>query len=388
MAVPDFATEAEADDWLKTVKGKIILLSAPQPSCRDPESVRRLATPETFEKLEKERSEIARRWRERMSQLNRETARAQQRLQEAGVLAALQSGWARTWGINKIFSTSWDRAPVFDLSCEDYGIVARLAENGQGPRLRVQAEAEFKGTVPMFNVIAEIKGTELPGEYVMLSAHLDSWHGAQGATDNGTGTVMMMEAMRILKEAYPNPRRTILVGHWGGEEQGTIGSRSFTEDHPEIIDNIQVLFNQDNGTWRIEYLEAQGYLGLSGHLARWYSQLPLDISRHITLGIPGQQENSGSDHTSFICRGVPATRFQSNYADYRKYTWHSNRDTYDKIIFDDLKNNATLAAMMVYLASEDPERVPRDKGLLPVSPRTGEPRSWPQCRPARRSFEG
>ena len=100
-------------------------------------------------------------------------------------------------------------------------------------------------------MIAEIKGSEKPDEYVVLSAHFDSWDGASGATDNGTGTVMMLEAMRILKQAYPNPKRTILVGHWGGEEQGLIGSRAFAEDHPEIVQGCRRLFNQDNGTGRV-----------------------------------------------------------------------------------------------------------------------------------------
>src|SRR4029453_12730353 len=113
-----------------------------------------------------------------------------------------------------------------DLSCEDYGMVWRLAGNNQGPRLRLTADAEARPDQPMFNVVAELRGRELPNEYVLLSVHLDSWHGATGPTDKGTGTIMMAEAMRLLRTAYPNPRRTILVGHWGGEEQGTLGSRA------------------------------------------------------------------------------------------------------------------------------------------------------------------
>ena len=100
----------------------------------------------------------------------------------------------------------------------------------------------------MYNVVGELRGTELPDEYVLLTAHLDSWDGASGATDNGTGSTMMMEAMRILKEVHPQPRRTILVAHWGGEEQGLIGSGAFAEDHPEVVDGLQAAFNQDNGT--------------------------------------------------------------------------------------------------------------------------------------------
>jgi carboxypeptidase Q len=289
--------------------------------------------------------------------------------------------------VNRIFDAATSSAVSIDLSCEDYGLVYRLADRNQGARLRIDARAEDLGTVPVYNVMAEIRGTELPDEYVMLSAHLDSWHGATGATDNGTGTITMLEAMRILKAAYPNPRRTILVGHWGGEEQGLIGSRAFAEDNPEVVENLQALFNQDNGTWRVDYIQSQGLLGASGHLARWVASLPTEISGHIELDLPGPQEIGGSDHVAFLCYGAPGWRLQSHYPEYRQYTWHTNRDTFDKIVLDDLMNNATLAAMLAYLASEDPERVPRDRALLAVDPRTGEPRDWLPCREARRSWE-
>src|SRR5690606_13654410 len=129
------------------------------------------------------------------------------------------------------------------LSLEDYGLLYRLTESGNTPKLTIRAESKFTGMVPTFNTIAEIKGTEKPDEYVILSAHFDSWDGGTGATDNGTGTLVMMEAMRILKKLYPNPKRTILVGHWGSEEQGLNGSAAFVADHPEIVNNVQAVFN-------------------------------------------------------------------------------------------------------------------------------------------------
>ena len=155
------------------------------------------------------------------------------RLDSAGVAGLLSSNWSAGWGVNKIFGAQSTVVPSIDVSCEDYGLLHRMASNNWKPRVRLNAESQAAADeVPMFNVVAELKGTELPNEYVLLSAHLDSWHGATGATDNGTGTLTMLEAMRILKAAYPRPKRTILVGHWGGEEQGTIGSLAFGEDHP------------------------------------------------------------------------------------------------------------------------------------------------------------
>ena len=382
VVVPELRSSAEAAAWLPSAAGKVVLAAPPEPSCREPQALERLARPETYARIRGERDARRRSWAERLGALGQDP---HGRLEEAGAVAVVTSLWSEGWGVNKIFGANTERAVSLDLSCEDYGLLYRLATNQQGPRLRIQAEAEDLGTVPMFNVLAEIRGSELPNEYVMLSAHLDSWHGATGATDNGTGTITMLEAMRLLKEAYPNPRRTILVGHWGGEEQGLIGSRAFTEDHPEIVENLQVLFNQDNGTWRIEYIQAQGLMGASAHLAGWVAQLPTEISDLIEVDLPGPQETGGSDHVSFLCHGAPGWRLQSNYPDYRQYTWHTNRDTYDKIVFDDLKNNATLAAMLIYLASEDPERVPRDRSVLPPNPQNGQPRPWLPCSPARRS---
>jgi hypothetical protein len=146
-----------------------------------------------------------------------------------------------------------------------------------------------------------------------------------------------------------------------------------------------VAFNQDNGTWRVEILEGQGFLKASANLAKWVAQLPAELTDSVKLQVPGPQANSGSDHTSFLCRPAPAFRLQSSYTEYRQYTWHTNRDTYDKIVFDDLKNNATMAAMLAYAASEDPERTSREESTLPPLP-NGQPRQWPTCGKARRSF--
>jgi hypothetical protein len=386
VALSDIVTGSDPAAWLPGVRGKFVLAYPPEQMCRAPQELEEYARTETVERLDALRDST----RSAFFAVLRQAGGFRTlggRLEEAGAAGVIQSSWSQGWGVNKIFSASTERVPSIDLSCEDYGLVYRLAVNGQGPRLRIEAESEALGEVPQFNVIAEMTGTELPDEYVLLSAHLDSWHGATGATDNGTGTIMMLEAMRILKATYPNPRRTILVGHWGAEEMGLIGSRSFVEDHPEVVENLQVAFNQDNGTWRVERIEGQGFLRAGQHIGRWISLVPREISESITLEFPGAQNNRGSDHTSFVCLGVPAFRLQSSYDEYRQYTWHTNRDTYDKIVFDDLKQNATLAAMLAYAASEDPERVPRDKAVLPVDPRSGEAREWMGCGTARRSWQ-
>ncbi len=383
VMVPDFGSPAEVEPWLAGIDGKIVLASPPEPTCREPQTLERLARPETVQGIAAQRNGLRQSWNRRMQMLGQGGIG---RIEDAGAVAVLTSRWSEGWGVNKIFGTVTEQVPSLDLSCEDYGLLYRLVDNDQGARVRIDAQARDLGTVPKYNVLAEIRGTELPDEVVLLSAHLDSWHAATGATDNGTGTITMLEAMRILQEVYPNPRRTIMVGHWGGEEQGLNGSRAFAEDYPEIVEKLQAVFNQDNGTWRVDYIQAQGLLGASAHLARWVAELPTEISGHIELDLPGPQEVGGSDHVAFLCYGAPGWRLQSHYPEYRQYTWHTNLDTWDKIVQDDLRNNAVLTAMLAYLASEDPEFVPRDRALLPINPQTGEPRNWIPCRSPRRSF--
>jgi len=250
-------------------------------------------------------------------------------------------------------------------------------ESGDNPIISIETASKDLGMVPSFNTIAEIKGIEKPDEYVMLSAHFDSWDGAQGATDNGTGTLTMMEAMRILKLVYPNPKRTILVGHWGSEEQGLNGSRSFVEDHPEIVSKLQALFNQDNGTGRIVNISGQGFQYAGEFLTRWLAAAPNNIKDSIKTTFPGMPGGGGSDFASFVAVGAPGFSLGALNWSYFNYTWHTNRDTYDKVIFDDLKSNAILTAIMVYMACEDNASFPRDKADLGINKLTGQPLQWP-----------
>lgn len=328
--------------------------------------------------MKKEKTAQTDAWRKRISKTgltNKELARA---LENAGAVGIVTSNWSAGFGVNKIFGANTTKIPTVDIALEDYGLLYRLTESGNKPKISVRTDSKELGIVPTFNTIAEIKVTEKPDEYVMLSAHFDSWDGGTGATDNGTGTLTMMEAMRVLKKIYPNPKRTILVGHWGSEEQGLNGSRAFVEDHPEIIKNIQVLFNQDNGTGRVVNLSGQGFLHAYDYLGRWLAKVPSATREGIETRFPGSPGGGGSDYASFVAAGVPAFSLSSKSWLYGSYTWHTNRDTYDKIVFDDVRNNAILTAILVYMASEDPEKTSREKAMLPFNQRTGEPGKWPE----------
>ena len=366
--------------WLPSVKGKFVLLSQPQPTGRPDKNWEELGTKESFDRLKELRKKIADGWTERVRKTGFRADTLANIVEQAGASGVITNRWSQGWGVDKIFGTNARKVPVVDLSLEDYNLVYRLTESGKNPVVRIEADARFLGEVPTFNTVAEIKGSEKPSEYVMLSAHFDSWDAGSGATDNGTGTILMMEAARILKKYYPNPKRTILVGHWASEEQGLNGSRAYVKDHPEVAEKMQALFNQDNGTGRIQSISAQGMMETGAFLARWLSRVPTDATKEVKLDLPGSPQGGGTDNASFVAAGAPAFNLGAAPWDYFLYTWHTNRDTYDKLVFDDLKINAVLTACLAYLASEDPNFVPRDRRVMPMDARTGKQREWPPVR--------
>lgn len=384
VIIPDVADADAFKTWLPNVDGKFVMVSMNQPTGRPDYNWEEFATDESFEKMKEDRNAAQSAWRKRIQNTGYNSRTLHQALEEAGAVGIVQSNWSSGFGVNKIFSSRTDKIPTIDLELEDYGMLYRMVEYGDNPQIKVVAESKELGKVPTFNTIAEIKGTEKPDEYIVLSAHFDSWDGGTGATDNGTGTLTMMEAARILKKVYPNPKRTIIVGLWGSEEQGLNGSRAFVEDHPEIVDNLQASFNQDNGTGRVVSISGAGFLHAYDYMGRWLSKVPRDITQHIKTSFPGTPAGGGSDNASFIAAGAPAFSLSSLNWSYWNYTWHTNRDTYDKIVFDDVRSNATLTAILTYMASEDPERTSRVKAELPISSRTGKQRTWPTQRKATR----
>jgi hypothetical protein len=401
VILPRFADSTEFVKWLPSAKGKFVLVSGAQPTCRPTEDWDTNATPASRARMDSLRDSVRREWGGRNVRgtgysLALGTGDLGLRLEEGGVAGIITSRPKNGWGTIEVFETYDKKAPAIALSCEDYGLVYRLTEHDQHPKIRMNLDAELLGEQPVFNTIAEIKGTEKPNEYVMLSAHFDSWDGSSGATDNGTGTLTMMEALRILKAVYPHPKRTILVGHWSGEEEGEVGSKAFTEDHPEVLKGLQALFNQDNGTGRIVRMGGGGLPNAAEHIARWLDQVPVELKQQINFSGPGFPAGGGSDDYSFACYGLPAFGLGALPWDYGNYTWHTNRDTYDKVVFDDLKSNATLTAMLAYLASEDPTMITRERIDLAAAAaraeaaqtatpgRTGArrrrfPTEWPAC---------
>ena len=391
VIIPPVNSKEEFDNWVKTIKGKHILVGPPEITGRPDYDLERWLTPESLEGIKNAQQDNQREYYKKLrkSGYGRNMMEV---IENSKPASFITSGWRGGFGTNTIFSPGSygisPNTPTVDLSVEDYGLLYRLAENGKKPIVNINIQSKELGKVPTFNTIAKIEGVEKPNEYIILSAHFDSTGGATGATDNGTGTIVMMESMRILKKLYPNPKRTIIAGHWGAEEQGLNGSSAFVEDHPEIVENLQALFNQDNGTGRVVKIEGHAFLNSYRFIGEWLNYVPENITKHIETvfpGLPIPGGRGGSDYFPFIAAGAPGYSLESLDLSYGArsefhYTWHTNRDTYDKIIFDDVRSNVVLVSILTYLASEEDEFMPRDKVILPINPKTGKRAQWPKKR--------
>jgi Zn-dependent M28 family amino/carboxypeptidase len=216
-----------------------------------------------------------------------------------------------------------------------------------------------------YNVIAEIPGTDnkLKEQLVMIGGHLDSWQGATGATDNAAGSAVMMEVVRILKAVGVNPRRTIRIALWGGEETGLWGSKNYVKNHftdsatkkfNQAGDKLSVYLNLDNGTGKIRGIYMQGNTAVKPIFDRWFQPF-----HDLGAGTLSLQNTGGTDHLSFDAIGLPGFQFIQDPMEYGSRTHHSNMDTYDHLSGDDMKQAATIIAAFVYDAAQREEKLPR-----------------------------
>lgn len=387
IVLPIFQDSTSFAAWLPKVKGKYVMTSMYQPTGRPDHDWEKYARPESFEQMKKERDSLVQAFSANIVKTGLSANSIPGKLEEAGAIGVISSFWSKEFGANKIFGARTSKVPSVDVSLEDYGLLYRLANNGITPKIKIETSSKDLGTVPSFNTVAQIKGTEFPDEYVILSAHLDSWEGGSGATDNGTGTLAMMEVARVLKSVLPNPRRTILIGLWGSEEQGLNGSRAFVLDNPEIVEKTQAVFNLDNGTGRVENINGSGFVHAYDFIGRWMQAVPNDITKDIKTTFPGSPGGGGSDHASFVAAGVPAFMLSSLSWGYFNNTWHTNLDTYDKLVFDDLRYNVILTAVMAYKAAQEDKLVNREQRVLPDTGRGGQG-GWPAIRQPRRTGVG
>lgn len=271
--------------------------------------------------------------------------------------------------------------PQLVLAVEHYNRVARMIEAGENVKMSVDLAVEWQDADPMgYNTIAELPGTDLKDEVVMLGGHMDSWHAGTGATDNGAGVAVAMEAMRILQMLNLKPRRTIRIALWTGEEQGLLGSRAYVAEHFGKIEPAPVVagaqpaarpaqgnlvtkpeyekfssyFNLDNGTGKVRGVYLQGNESVRGLFRQWL--VPFRDMGAATLSI---SNTGGTDHLSFDAIGLPGFQFIQDEIEYDTRTHHSNQDVFDRIQADDMKQAATIMAAFVYNAAMRDDKLPR-----------------------------
>jgi carboxypeptidase Q len=256
--------------------------------------------------------------------------------------------------------------PEMEMAPEDQLRLIRLVEAGIPVEIELETRTRFQTQdLQGYNVVAEIPGTDrkLKSEVVMLGGHLDSWHAATGATDNAAGCAIMMEAVRILKAAGVQPRRTIRIALWGEEEQGLHGSKNYVKNHFADPATMKLLpdhaklaayFNLDNGAGKIRGIYAQGNEAVVPVFTQWLKPLA-DLGASTVT----KRNTGGTDHLSFDAVGLPGFQFIQDPLDYSTRTHHTNMDTYERLPANDLKQASVIVASFVYNAAMRDEKLPR-----------------------------
>jgi hypothetical protein len=267
--------------------------------------------------------------------------------------------------------------PTLVMRNEDYGRLWRLLSDDIDVQLEVNiVNRTYPEGKTQYNVVAEIPGSDRAQEVVMLGGHLDSWHAATGATDNAIGCAVMMEAIRILQAVGAKPRRTIRLALWSGEEQGLLGSQAYVKEHfgtfenpkPEYA-NFAGYFNIDSGTGRARGMTVFGPPQAATILRQALG--PFADNGVVGATFTRSRRRGGSDHTSFNEAGLPGIGVGQDPIEYGTYTWHTNLDTYERVIESDAQQSAMAIAAAVYHLAMRDEKLPRfSKEQMPTLPTT------------------
>ena len=274
--------------------------------------------------------------------------------------------------------------PTVVMSNEDFGRISRILNDGTEVTLEFNiVNRTYPEGATSYNTIGEIRGTDKADEVIMLGGHLDSWHAATGATDNAIGCAIMMEAARILKALNVKPRRTIRVALWSGEEQGLLGSIAYVKEHFGSFEDKKPgyekfggYFNIDSGTGRVRGASVFG----PPEAANIMREILAPFKDDGVVGATASRSRrlGGSDNTSFNQAGLPGIGMGQDPIEYNSHTWHTNLDTYERILEDDVKKNAMIVAWSVYQLAMSDTMLPR----LPAAEMPPKPAEEPTT-PAR-----
>jgi carboxypeptidase Q len=372
-------SDADMDKWRGKLKGKVVLASEERTlrQVTEPLSERwtadELAKEETFPPSPGKpgpRRGVPEAWRT----LSRDQIREMRKkinkfLADEGVAAVLSPSYGDGGGT--VFGAAAGSREAKDpvappsvvLTPEHYNRILRLIQHKIPVKLDLDVEAEIFPSRDAVNVIAELPGTTRQDEIVMIGAHLDSWHGGTGATDNAAGSAVMMEVMRILKTLDLKLTRTVRMALWDGEEEGLLGSKAYVKEHfgdPATMKltaeqaKLDAYYNLDNGSGRIRGIYLQG-----NDMARPIFEQWLAPFRDMSAGALTIRNTDGTDHLSFDAVGLPGFQFIQDTLDYDSRTHHSNMDTYERLSPDDLKQAAAIIASFVYNTAIRDQMMPR-----------------------------
>ena len=367
------ADAADLAAYRGRLKGTFILMEEPQPTPPEFDPVPRRTplerllepppAPAAPPPAEAEREAAMARMR-----AQREAQQALQALAETeGALAFLRissrsHGVIRGGGAGSRVVGDPEGLPQVAVSREQYNMIWRNVQAGVPVELELLVENRFLGDdLQAYNTLADLPGSDKEDEYVMIGAHLDSWHMGVGAVDNAAGTVVMMEAMRILKTLGIQPRRTIRIALWSGEEQGLLGSRAWVANNEDLHDRISAYLNVDNGTGRLRGIWNQSNEGATPVFEQilWpFRDLGVVAVRHGNTG--------STDHMAFDAAGIPGFNFIQDPIEYSINGHHTELDTFDHLLLDDLKQAAVVVASTAYALAMREEMMPR-KPARPVS---------------------
>ena len=291
-------------------------------------------------------------------------------LREEGVLMALSPGYQGTYGTVFAAAAGSHEAksemppPIVAIASEHYSRMVRLLEKKIPVKVEANVQAQFHDNADGFNVIAELPGTgKHKDEYILIGGHLDSWHGATGATDNAAACAAMMEVLRIFKAANIKLDRTVRIGLWGGEEQGLYGSKAYVKDHLADRETMKlgkehaklsVYLNVDNGAGKIRGVYTQG-----NEMVKPIFETMLAPFKDLGVTHVTNRNTGGTDHLSFDAVGVPGFQFIQDPLDYMPRTHHSNMDTFDRIQKGDMLQMVAVIAATAYHAANREEMFPR-----------------------------
>ena len=267
--------------------------------------------------------------------------------------------------VSVAYSKYGDPEPTAELvlPIEDHGRMVRMIKKNIPVSMEVEIKNEFYNNQIINNVIAEIPGTDpkLKDEVVLIGAHWDSWHGSTGAADNASGCIVMMEALRIIKATGINPRRTIRIALWGGEEQGLFGSRGYMQNMLYNVDEnkprkgyeqFTLYLNMDNGSGKFRGIYLEEHDMAFPYFRQWIKPL-----ENMSFGVLSPRTTSGTDHLSFTRIGLPAFQFIQDELEYGR-GYHTLMDTYERLSIPDLQYNATIIACLALSAAMDNGKIP------------------------------